>query len=141
MITDFFADLNWAAIAVATLAWFGFSAVWYSVPPLSGAWARAAKVDVDLDDESAPGLTTLLIPTLVGYFLSTIVIALVAKGIGSDTLEEGVALGVALGVAFGLISSAVTQMYERKGRLYWLINGINAIIAFTIVTVIIAVWP
>ena len=141
MITDFFSQVNWAAIAVATLAWFGFSAVWYSLPPLSGAWARAANVDMDLDDDAAPGLTTLLIPTFVGYFLSTVVIALIAEGIGSDTLEEGVALGLALGVAFGLISSAITQMYEQKGRFYWVINGINNIVAFTIVSVILSVWP
>lgn len=141
MITDFFTDVNWAAIAVATLAWFGFSAVWYSVPPLSGAWARAAKVDVEAQEDSAPGLTTLLIPTFVGYFLATIVIALLVEGLGADSLEEGVALGLMLGVAFGLISSAVTQMYESKGRLYWLINGLNAVIAFTIVSAILAVWP
>ncbi len=141
MITDFFSDVNWAAIAVATLAWFGFSAVWYSVPPLSGAWARAAKVETDIDDDSAPGLTTLLIPTVVGYFLSTIVIALIVEALGADSLEEGVALGLMLGVAFGLISSAITQMYESKGRLYWLINGLNAVVAFTIVSVILAVWP
>lgn len=141
MITDFFSDVNWAAIAVATLAWFGFSAVWYSVPPLSGAWARAAKVDVDVDDESAPGLTTLLIPTVFGYFLATVVIALIVKAMGADSLEDGLALGLMLGVAFGIISSAITQMYESKGRFYWLINGLNAVIAFTIVSVILAVWP
>lgn len=141
MITEFFSQVNWAAIAVATLAWFGFSAVWYSLPPLSGAWARAAKVELDLDDDSAPGLTTLLIPTVIGYFLATIVIALIVEAIGVDTLEKGVALGLALGVAFGLISSAVTQMYESKGRFYWLINGINSLVAFTIVSVILAVWP
>jgi uncharacterized membrane protein (DUF485 family) len=96
---------------------------------------------MDIDDESGPGLTTLLIPTLVGYLLSTIVIALIVEGLGADTLEEGIALGLVLGVAFALISSAITQMYERKGRFYWLINGINGVVAFTIVSVILAVWP
>ena len=131
MITDFFSQLNWAAIAVATLAWFGFSAVWYSVPPLSGAWARAARVDTETDREETPGLVTFLIPTVVGYLVTTIVIALLVKAIGVDTLEEGIVLGLALGVAFALISSAITQMYETKGRLYWVINGLNGLIAFT----------
>ncbi|HEX6947623.1 MAG TPA: DUF1761 domain-containing protein [Acidimicrobiia bacterium] len=141
MLTDFFSDLNWAAVAVATLAWFGFSAVWYSLPPLSGAWARAAKVDMSAQDENSPSLVTFLIPTVVAYLIATIVIALIVEAIGVDTLEEGVVLGLALGVAFGLISAAVTQMYEQKGRLYWLINGLNGLIAFTIVSVILAVWP
>lgn len=141
MITDFFSQLNWAAIAVATLAWFGFSAVWYSVPPLSGAWARAARVDTETDREETPGLVTFLIPTVVGYLVTTIVIALLVEAIGVDTLEEGIVLGLALGVAFALISSAITQMYETKGRLYWVINGLNGLIAFTIVSIILAVWP
>jgi hypothetical protein len=111
------------------------------VPPLSGAWARAARVDTETDREETPGLVTFLIPTVVGYLVTTIVIALLVEAIGVDTLEEGIVLGLALGVAFALISSAITQMYETKGRLYWVINGLNGLIAFTMVSIILAVWP
>ena len=45
MILDHFGDLNWLAILVAAVAWFAFSAAWYSVPPLSSAWQQAAKVN------------------------------------------------------------------------------------------------
>jgi hypothetical protein len=138
LITDLFSDLNWGAIVVAALAWFGFSSVWYSVPPLSGAWQRASKVEVD--ESTAPSLVSLLIPTVVGYLLTTIVIALIAAGLGADSVEEGIALGVTLGVGFGVIGAAINQMYERKGRFYWLINGLNAVIAYTIVAIILAVW-
>jgi hypothetical protein len=138
LITDFFSDLNWGAIFVATLAWFGFSSVWYSVPPLSGAWQRASKVE--MDEETAPSLVSILIPTVVGYLITTIVIALVVAAVGADSVEEGIALGVTLGIGFGVISSAINQMYERKGRFYWLINGLNAVVAYTIVSIILAVW-
>lgn len=138
MITDFFADLNWGAVVVAALAWFGFSSIWYSVPPLSGAWQRAARVEID--ESNAPSLVSLLIPTVVGYLLTTIVIALLVEAIGADTIEEGLALGVVLGAGFGIIGAAINQMYERKGRFYWLINGANAVIAYTIVAIILAVW-
>jgi len=137
VILDFFSELNWLAIAVATIAWFAFSAIWYSVPPLSGAWQRASKVEMTGD---GPPLALLFVPTLVGYFVTTVVIALIARGIGATEVMDGVWLGVTLGVGFGVVNALVSQVYERKGNSYWLINGANAIIAYTIVAVIVTLW-
>jgi hypothetical protein len=137
MIFDVFGDLNWLAIVVATIAWFAFSAIWYSVPPLSAAWQKAAKVDMTGE---GPPLALLFIPTLIGYFVTSIVIALISRAVGATEVMDGVSLGVALGVGFGLVNALVNQVYESKGRSYWLINGINAIVAYTIVAVIVAVW-
>ncbi len=137
MIFDYFSELNWVAIVVATVAWFVFSAIWYSVPPLSKAWQKASKVDVTGD---GPPLALLFIPTFVGYFVTTVVIALIARGIGATEVMDGVWLGVALGVGFGVVGGLVSQIYEQKGSSYWLINGINAIIAYVIVATIVTVW-
>ena len=136
MILDYFGDLNWLAILVATIAWFLFSAIWYSLPPLSSAWQRAAKVDAT----GGPSLVTLLIPTFIGYFVTTIVIALIAKAIGATELADGMALGIVLGLGFGVVGGLISQIYERKGSTYWLINGVNAIIAYAIVGIIVTVW-
>jgi len=136
MILEFFGDLNWPAIVVATVAWFVFSAIWYSVPPISNAWQRAARVTAT----EGPPLATLLIPTFIGYLVTAIVIALLARGIGATSLAEGIALGVTLGVGFGLVGAFVSQLYEQKGGSYWLINGANSIIAYSIVAVIVTVW-
>jgi hypothetical protein len=137
MILDFFGDLNWLAIVVATVAWFAFSAIWYSVPPLSNAWQRASKVD--MTGEGAP-LAVLFIPTFIGYFVSTIVIALIVRAIGATEVADGVTLGIVLGVGFGAVGALINQIYEQKGATYWLINGVNAVIAYMIVAVILAVW-
>ena len=90
MIFDFFGELT-SAIVVATVAWFAFSAVWYSVPPLSKAWQRASKVDMSTEAHLSP---SSFIPTLIGYFVTTVVIALIAKGIGATEVADGIALGV-----------------------------------------------
>ncbi|HET9259410.1 MAG TPA: DUF1761 domain-containing protein [Acidimicrobiia bacterium] len=137
MILDMLGELNWIAIVVATLAWFAFSAIWYSVPPLSKAWASAARVDTTGD---GPPLALLFIPTLIGYFVTTVVIALLAEGIGAQTTSDGVVLGVVLGVGFGMVGALVNQVYEGKGNSYFLINGINAVIAYAIVGAIVTVW-
>ena len=137
MIFDFFGELNWLAIVVATIAWFAFSAIWYSVPPLSKAWQKASNVDMTAE---GPPLASLFGPTLVGYFVTTIVIALIARAIGAIELVDGVALGAALGIGFGVVSAVVTQIYEQKGSSYWLLNGLNAVIAYIIVAVIVTIW-
>jgi hypothetical protein len=130
-------DLNWLAIAVATIAWFAFSAIWYSVPPLSKAWAGAARVDMSGD---GPPLALLFIPTLIGYFVTTVVIALIGIGIGAESVTDGIVLGVVLGVGFGMVSALVNQVYEGKGSSYFLINGVNAIFAYAIVGAIVTAW-
>ena len=137
MIFDLFGSLNWLAILVAAVAWFVFSAAWYSIPPLSNAWQRAAKVDAGA---GGPSLVKILVPTFIGYFVTTIVIALLVEAIGASDVADGLALGVALGVGFGVVGALVGQLYEQKGSSYWLINGINAVIAYSIVAVILAVW-
>lgn len=137
MILDMFGELNWLAIVVATLAWFAFSAIWYSLPPLSKAWATAARVDTTGD---GPPLALLFIPTLLGYFVTTVVIALLARGLGAETVADGILLGVVLGIGFGVVGALVSQVYEGKGRNYFVINGINAMIAYAIVAVIVTVW-
>lgn len=137
MILDFFGDLNWLAIVVAAVAWFAFSAIWYSVPPLSSVWQKASKVD--MTGEGAP-LAVLFIPTFIGYFVSTVVIALIVRAIGATEVVDGITLGVVLGVGFGTVGALINQIYEQKGSTYWLINGVNAVIAYMIVAVILAVW-
>jgi len=137
MILEFFGDLNWLAIVVAAVAWFVFSAIWYSVPPLSSAWQKASKVDMTGE---GPPLALLFIPTFIGYFVTTIVVALIARGIGATEVVDGITLGIVLGVGFGVVGALVNQLYERKGGTYWLINGVNAIIAYMIVAVIVTVW-
>jgi hypothetical protein len=137
MILDLFGDLNWLAVVVATIAWFAFSAIWYSIPPLSQAWAKAAGVDTTGD---GPPLVLLFIPTLIGYFVTTIVIGLLVAGIGADTAADGIVLGLVLGVGFGMVGALVNQVYESKGGSYFLINGLNAVIAYAIVGAILAVW-
>jgi hypothetical protein len=136
MILDCLGDLNWLAVIVAAVAWFAFSAIWYSVPPLSNAWLRAAKVTPG----DGPPLVALLVPTFIGYLVTTVVIALIARAVGASELIDGLTLGIVLGIGFGVIGAAVVQIYEQKGGSYWLINGINAIIAYSIVSIIVTVW-
>jgi hypothetical protein len=137
MIFDFFEGLNWLAVVVATVAWFAFNAIWYR--SLSGTWQRAAKVSSMGGAATQPPASTLVI-TYVAYLVTVVVIALLVAALGADDVVDGLALGVSLGVGFGTVLALTTQLYEEKGSSYWLINGAAAIIGFSIVSVILALW-
>lgn len=136
MITDYFSELNWLAILVATIAWFAFSAIWYSIPPLSKAWQEAARVDPN----EGGNFVLIMVQTFLTYLITTIVVALLVVGLDTSDLAGGIVLGAMLGLGFGMAGAKVVQMYETRARGYWLINGLNSIIAMSIVAAILAVW-
>jgi multisubunit Na+/H+ antiporter MnhB subunit len=138
MIFDLFEGLNWLAVVVATVAWFAFSAVWYSVPPISQAWQRAAKITPSGGATRPP--TSTMVITYLAYLVTVVVIALLVAALGADDVVDGLALGVSLGVGFGAVLALTTQLYEEKGSSYWLINGGATIIGFSIVSIILALW-
>ena len=133
MIFDALGELNWLAVLVATVAWFIWSAIWYSIPPISKPWQRAVGIE---PSQSGTPLPTILVATAVLYFITTVVIALLVEATGAQDAADGIALGVALGVGFGAVSSLISQLYEQKGSAYWVINGINAVVAWSIVAVV-----
>jgi Protein of unknown function (DUF1761) len=135
MIFDGLGDLDWLAVAAATAAWFVYSAIYYSLPPISKAWAHAAKIP---EQQGAP-LVPIMVATLVLYFVMTTVIALLVQATGTQDVMDGVMLGVALGIAFGLAQALISQMYEQKGSSYWLINGVNSVVSYSIVCAILVV--
>ncbi len=138
MLIDLLGDLNWLAVVVATVAWYAFSAIWYSVPPISKAWIQAARVTPEGTGTMPPPST--MIATFVGYFVTTVVIALLVAALAITEVGNAIELGVLLGVGFGIVTSYIGQLYEQKGSSYWLINGLAAVIAWSIVSVILALW-
>lgn len=136
MIFDYFEGLNWLAVLGATVAWFVYSAIYYSIPPISKAWQKAARIP---EQEGMP-LPPILFATFVLYFITSTVIGLLVAATGAADVADGLILGATLGVGFGVVGGLIGQLYEQKGSSYWLINGINTIVSFSIVAAILAVW-
>lgn len=136
MIFDYFDGLNWLAILVASVAWFVFNAIWYSVPPISKSWQAAAKVPA----QEGPPLPGIMVASLVLYLITSTIIGLLVAATGAAELIDGVQLGAALGLGFGVTSALIVQMYEQKGSSYWIINGISSMVTLSIVGGILAAW-
>jgi hypothetical protein len=136
MIYEFVDSLNWLAILVASVAWFIFNAIYYSVPPISKAWQAAAKVP----PQEGPPLPAIMIASFIIYLVTSTFIGLLVAATGAADLADGALLGASLGLAFGAAGALITQMYEQRGGSYWLINGISSIVTFAIVGGILAAW-
>lgn len=138
MSFDTLQDVNWAAVAVAAVAYFLLGAIWYIPPVMGNMWAKAG--GIDMTGQSPNPLSFL--GTLVAYFVAGITTAMLAVGTGTDTAEEGAILGLVVGVGYALTAAAVSAIYDRKpDPLGWfLINGMFNTGALVVVGTIIGAW-
>ena len=138
MLIDLLGDLNWLAVVVATVAWYAFSAIWYTA--LSKPWIQASGVNPQGQGQGNMPPPTTMIGTFIAYLVTTAVIGLLVLALNITEVPDAIELGVLLGLAFGVVSAFIVQIYEQKGAAYWWINGIASIIAYSIVSVILALW-
>ena len=74
MLVDAFGELNWLAVIVAGLAYYGLGAVWYT----NALFGRQYRTALGLDpEEQAQPDPTLLGVNLVGWLLASLALALV----------------------------------------------------------------
>ena len=139
MSFDALQDVNWAAVAVAAVAYFVLGAIWYIPPVMGNMWAKSGGIDMEGQSPNPMNF----VGTLVAYFVSGIATAMIAVGSGTDTAEEGAILGLVVGVGYALTAAAVTSIYDRKpDPLGWfLINGLFNTAGLVVVGVIIGAWP
>lgn len=137
MLIDLFDDLNWIAVIVAAVAWFAFAAIWYAQPVLGKTWQRAANVSLPEGYRPPPSIFVI---TLVAYFVTAIVIGLLVAALGITQVGDAIELGVILAVGTIVVHLVVDSAFaQRSWSLVW-INGLNAVIAFSGMAVILALW-
>lgn len=121
-------DLNWLAIALATLSTFFIGSFWYSPFLFSKAWmAENGFTDADLE-----GRNMVLIFGLA-LVLSFVMALDLAFFIGPDaTAAGGAAAGAAAGIGWVAAAIGIVALFERKSLRYVLINAGYLAVAFTV---------
>ena len=128
--------LNWLAIIVAAIAFFGLAAVWYQPSVMGKKWMEAAGVEPSSDGPKP----AFFVVTFVAYLVMATVLAMIARGVGASTFGEGLVLGLLTGLAFVALQAMVNAIYE--GRSKWIVaaNGGIGIIGHTAMAVIVTIW-
>lgn len=136
MSFDVLGDVNYLAALVAALAYFAIGALWYARPVFGNAWMRA----IGMDPDRASPSPILFIGTGIAFFAMAVTLAAIARTIGTTDLVDGLILGLFAGVGIGAAQIWVNAAYEqRPAALFW-INGLNVVVGYTVMAVIVTVW-
>lgn len=133
--------LNWPAVAVAALAYFGLGALWYSKALFAKRWIADLKIDVNAPD-AKKGMGMMFGGSLVMMFVQSLAIAILAErlGIRGAGWMSGLKLGALTGCCFCAATVGVNYLYEKKPMSLFLINAGYAIVGNIIAAVIICSW-
>jgi hypothetical protein len=102
-------DLNWFAVIVATIVYFGLGGLWYAEFLFGKAWQKAMGWDGNAPEGA--GAVIYVVP-LATCFVATLATALLAAATGTDTLGEGVVLAIVVGIGLSASVLAVTGMFD-----------------------------
>lgn len=128
--------LNWLAIIVAAIAFFGLAAVWYQPRVMGRRWMEATGVDAS----SGGPNPWMFLGTLVAYFVMAVVLAMIARGTGASLFADGLVLGLSTGIAFVAAQAWINATYEGRSKNLVLANGGIGIIGHVVMAVIVTTW-
>ncbi len=129
-------QVNWLAVVVAAIATFVLGAVWYG--PLFGrTWMRASGVT---EEQARQGNMPMIFG--VSFVLELVAAIVLAMFIGADaTLGFAVSAAAAVGVFWVSTSFGVVYLFEQRPLAHWLVNGGYWVVAFTMMGLILGLWP
>lgn len=140
MSLDTLGELNWVAVLVAALAYWMLGAIWYARPVFGDSWMKAQ--GIEMPEGEGPPLISMIGP-LVGYFIVTIAVGMIAAASGTDTAAEGLALGLTMGIGVAGAIVGVIALFEanKPSASTWaLITGAYNLLGLVLASIILAVW-
>src|SRR5690606_12246118 len=125
------------AILTAAVASFVLGGVWYSPMLFGKAWQREVGLS---DEELAKGnMAVIFGSTLVLCFIASFVFAMFLGP--RPPLALGLGAGFSAGLCWVASSFGINYMFERKSFKLFAINGGYHTLQFTVIGLILALWP
>jgi uncharacterized protein YneF (UPF0154 family) len=131
-----FSNINWLAVIVSALAFYGIGAIWYSFL-FRKAWMK----EVNLNPEDARNANMVKIMSLTFLFSLVMVTNLAVFISGPDIgASEGVMYGFLTGFGWVAMAMALNALYEMRSWKYILINTGYMVVGFTVSGLILGAW-
>ena len=119
------AGLNWVAVIVATVVYFGLGAVMFGpFTPIGKAWVAASGYESPTTGMSASNVF-YVVPAATSL-VSVIATALLARATGTDTVSEGIVLGLVVGIGYAVVILLNTASFEFAKPNRWVWGAIDA---------------
>lgn len=141
MSFDVLGDLNWLAVILGGVAYFGLGAIWFAQVTFGKAWQRSMGWETT-EDQPGPG-PALYIGPLITCLLSSLAVGMIAKSTGSDTFADGIVLGLVVGVGVSAAVLFVTGIFDPKKpqpMTWFAISAGYHLVGLLIASVIVSIW-
>ena len=111
-------DISIVGIVIASIAAFGFGALWYSPVLFMQRWCKEAGIDPDFKPENP---TRLYGSTFFMTFITAIGTALI---LGNDPgVLKGAGIGAILGGVIVMTSMGINYQFAGRTFIHWFIDG------------------
>jgi len=131
-----FANINYLAVLVATIAAYFFGALWYSSVLFGRTWLRA----LGKSKEELPSPTLPMLINFILAFITALGLALLIKSLGVVTLLGGILIGLVVAIAFIVTNTLSEYLYSGASmKLFWIHAGYR-VVYILIMGAILGVW-
>lgn len=142
MSFDTLGDLNWLAVVVAAVVYYGLGALWYSRSVLGNIWMASIGWDPDPEEGPQMNAAAMILP-IFAFLVAAIALGMLAAASGTDTLGEGIVLGLVAGVGVAAAITLVTAVYDpispKPMTWFWVTGGYH-LVGILIASAIIGAW-
>ncbi|TWP46734.1 DUF1761 domain-containing protein [Lentzea tibetensis] len=133
-------DLNWFAVIVAGIVYFGLGGLWYAEFAFGKAWQKAMGWDGASGGGTGPAVYAVPLATC---FVATLATALIAQATGTDTIGEAIVLAIVVGIGISAAVLFVTGLFDAtkpSGMTTVAISGGYHFVGLLLASVILSLW-
>jgi hypothetical protein len=140
MLEAYFDQLNYLAVIVAAVVYFGIGSVWFS--GLFGkTWlAEVEKHGVRIQKPTTPQMITMMISTFVYNLMTAFGVSLLVYVIGTSTVVTGLKLGLFAGICFAATSMLTAYNWESRSTKLSMIDIGYPLLGIVACAIILSVW-
>ena len=138
MNTTLFNEMNWLAVAVATIAYFFIGAIWYTA--LFGKkWVAYQKIDVN-DPKMKEGSGVIMFMSFLLMAITVICLAMLVEKMQLTQALSGIKLGLLTGIGFAISAVSISYLYTKKPFGLHMIDGGYHLVGHILAAVILCIW-
>jgi len=135
-ILNHLGDINWLAVATATIAAFLLGGLWYSKRMFGTRWVQ----EIGLTEESInqPNMARTFGTTFVLQFIAATALAVF---LGNDSnWMSGLHSGALIGLLWIATSYGTTYLFEQRSLCLFMINAGYNVVLFAVMGLILGAW-
>lgn len=130
-------DLNYLAIVISSVIYFGLGAVWFG--PLFGKqWLRL--VGLSLTEEDKKNALFMFAKTFLLDLFITVCTAFILVLAKSETVADALTISAIIGFGFVIAPFLGNYMYAKRSMSLFFIEGFYHVFCIVIVSIILTMW-